>query len=631
MARTLFRNARPVWIALAATLLLSAPVWAQKLENTWTDAQYETPEQPLHKLPALLGDKEILDMGVDLFEADGRLNTVIPAGFFEPGSPEIALDAALAPEMIGTGGPFELGTTNLVLMRPKRLTLPQGSAVGAVPIETTEMSFVAGEPIVVSINGETQRWNLRVVSAGHAAEGELTVRQPKPEQGTFDLALPVRPLLVFERDGETLELELSETTLIGAGGVWGPKGTCPSKALDLPQLGLGLCFLDIQLSSPELSLTLAAPTEDLQRPRPFIHGKARNYTDASCLARYAQVMEGAFIGKGAVVGPNAYIGDHAIIGRDAVIGAGAYIGAGAVVEAGAVVDDGTEIGANAYIGAQAVISKNSIVADEARIGARARIGGDSFIGLGARIGADVLGSRELFIGDEATVAAKLFLTNGAMVPAGVTKVNGVYKCHVGGRIVQSTPQECEDMGGWVEGLIPLPNGFEGRVAKVVQRQQVKPIDPDKLPDELKDLQDDVNKAGSDDEEGPIKDREWTEDYDCDDFASDMEEALTEKGYDATLTVYLCWGENPDHSAWNWLWTPGSKWLSGHALTDVHSDDGGIIWVEPQTGEVGVDLDFDGDGSVEYSTEPGSDLTDGEYRIEVYDDRKSCEGAGRRLD
>ena len=77
------------------------------------------------------------------------------------------------------------------------------------------------------------------------------------------------------------------------------------------------------------------------------------------------------------------------------------------------------------------------------------------------------------------------------------------------------------------------------------------------------------------------------------------------------------------------------WVDGHAVLDVHVG-GTIKWLEPQKkstepgGNV-LDLDFDGDGTVEYATEHGSALTDDSYRIEVYDSRQAAEDAGVKMD
>ena len=113
--------------------------------------------------------------------------------------------------------------------------------------------------------------------------------------------------------------------------------------------------------------------------------------------------------------------------------------------------------------------------------------------------------------------------------------------------------------------------------------------------------------------------EYGEDYDCDNFADDLEQELEGQGFMATFTA---------------SWTDdGSKTVPGHALTDVHTPNGGIVWVEPQTGEI-VDLDEDGDGQVMAADGTHSDefmATEGMSQIEVYEDKSSAVMAGVPVD
>ncbi len=116
----------------------------------------------------------------------------------------------------------------------------------------------------------------------------------------------------------------------------------------------------------------------------------------------------------------------------------------------------------------------------------------------------------------------------------------------------------------------------------------------------------------------IPSMEYGEDYDCDDFAGDLEEELEGQGFMSTFTA---------------TWTDdGSETVPGHALTDVHGP-GGAVWVEPQTGEI-VDLDEDGDGSVMASDGTHSDefmAGEGMSQIEVYDDKAAAGKAGVPID
>lgn len=112
---------------------------------------------------------------------------------------------------------------------------------------------------------------------------------------------------------------------------------------------------------------------------------------------------------------------------------------------------------------------------------------------------------------------------------------------------------------------------------------------------------------------------YGEDYDCDDFAGDLEEELEGGGFMATFTA---------------IWTDdGSNTVPGHALVDVHAPGGGVAWVEPQTGEI-VDLDEDGDGNV--MAVDGAHMddftpTEGMSQIEIYPDKADAGMAGVMID
>ncbi|OGI12944.1 MAG: hypothetical protein A3I68_07315 [Candidatus Melainabacteria bacterium RIFCSPLOWO2_02_FULL_35_15] len=105
-------------------------------------------------------------------------------------------------------------------------------------------------------------------------------------------------------------------------------------------------------------------------------------------------------------------------------------------------------------------------------------------------------------------------------------------------------------------------------------------------------------------------------YDCDDFANDLERELDMAGYDSTFT--LIWRDNG---------------MTGHAVTDVHTADGGTIFVEPQDGMI-INLDENMDGMVGFRDNMHSEAiapTEGGAEIEVYMDQDSAVMAGVTLD
>ena len=105
-------------------------------------------------------------------------------------------------------------------------------------------------------------------------------------------------------------------------------------------------------------------------------------------------------------------------------------------------------------------------------------------------------------------------------------------------------------------------------------------------------------------------------YDCDDFAEDLGMDLMDQGYDTTFTA---------------IWM--NNGMDGHAVTDVHTTSGGIIFIEPQNGMI-IDLDEDMDGMVGYRDMTHSDTTmntEGMSEIEVYMDRAEAAMAGVPID
>ena len=115
----------------------------------------------------------------------------------------------------------------------------------------------------------------------------------------------------------------------------------------------------------------------------------------------------------------------------------------------------------------------------------------------------------------------------------------------------------------------------------------------------------------------VPDTEYMADtYDCDDFAHDLERELEGQGFDATFT--LIWRDNG---------------MTGHAVTDVHTTSGGIVFVEPQDGMI-IDLDEDGDGMVGFRDGVHSEAimpTEGTSEIEVYMDQNDAVMVGVALD
>ncbi len=180
-----------------------------------------------------------------------------------------------------------------------------------------------------------------------------------------------------------------------------------------------------------------------------------------------------------------------------------------------------------------------------------------------------------------------------------------FGCH------ESNAEECKNMGGVVQECIRPSTGNETPTPEAnITYNQTNVAG--NLSEWVRNLTQAANATG-------IPSQNYTATtYDCDDFADDMEKNLTALGYNATYTYYWCVGPP----------------AFGHAVTDVHAPDGTIIFIEPQTGQV-VNLDFDGDGTIETRTNEHVNnlnaVTDDNCAIEVYDSAAAAAGAGAPRD
>ncbi len=174
---------------------------------------------------------------------------------------------------------------------------------------------------------------------------------------------------------------------------------------------------------------------------------------------------------------------------------------------------------------------------------------------------------------------------------------------------QMVTSACEDSGGYVSECLPQKVNVE-RLPPAANVTYA-PVNRTLLNSYLQNLTMAVNATG-------IHTRRWNvTSYNCQNFSDDLERNLTSVGYNSTWTSYWCYHANG---------TP----RTAHAVVDIHPPSGGIVFVEPQSGRIiNNDLDFDGDGMIEYRTHHENNRVDTDDRceIEVYDNRATAQAAG----
>lgn len=314
-----------------------------------------------------------------------------------------------------------------------------------------------------------------------------------------------------------------------------------------------------------------------------------------------------------------------LIGRNAVIGSGVNVYPGAVIE------EGTQVNARTVIEDGVVIGPNCVIGADCRIGAQSRLEGGCHLGDLVFLGPGVVCERLVTIGDGAFLLGNLRLASPAVVGPGTLVDQDLLRCNLlsGAQVITNTT-DCRGLDGWIEGQ--LLERSRVPVSMAVTNQEVVPLpwNPTNPPAGLTNLYPAVTNAGAASTNGPIIKRRYVPvTYDCDDFADDMERALEAAGFHATFTAYYWQVPNPDYT-WEKRATVKPHIYKGHAVVDIHTTQG-LLWIEPQTGRIGLNMDFDGDGKVEYADKPGDPDTDDGSRIEVYESAEAARRAGVVMD
>jgi hypothetical protein len=189
-------------------------------------------------------------------------------------------------------------------------------------------------------------------------------------------------------------------------------------------------------------------------------------------------------------------------------------------------------------------------------------------------------------------------------------------CLFGHEIAEGiTIEECRNGGGIIMGCIPDKDGQKPPPGDRVNYTATNSSGAQS--EWVRNLIRDANKTGV------SKNNYTPRTFDCDDFAHHLERNLTAMGYNATFTIYWCYGG------------AGNPPASTHALTDVHAPDGTIVFIDATYDPPIIrDLDFDEDGKVEVSegeSLPINTPTDDNCEISVWSDRAAAVAGGVVMD
>jgi carbonic anhydrase/acetyltransferase-like protein (isoleucine patch superfamily) len=569
-----------------------------------------------------------LEKGYDLYQtssAEVRLD--LPAGFFDPGSDPFTGLVQLMGRPFQTAGPFEMGFTDTVVERLDRFESAITPGVETIQVELVALSLTSIQPITVMIGGHPTFWDVDV-DLGMPPEwrGVMRVDRLAPNGGTFDSILPVRPMLTFTRGMTSVLFDPGVIPLVGKSGNWTDNPGCSSKQIGKPRLPVGFCQ-GTMLSSSLLDLDLMPAQPDPGHPPPaYVDPGASVHPQVGSLGRGCVISNGAVVGPGAIIGPNAFVGQNAMVGSGAVVGDGAVLGAQSDLGDLSVLGNGSLAGPKANIAPDTVVGTGCSIG-EADLGGSTIIGDFSIIGDFVQIGGGVECGEKVLIRHTSMIAPMVRIAPGTFLPPGTKLLENIYACiSAAGATGTGTAGQCQAKGDTILGLVPLGNSFE---VKPQSSRRVMPINPQALPPALANLGADINMAAV----APMSNGGTAPNFvdgtnDCDDFAERLEMALQAKGYDATFTIV--WTVNKNRS-WYEFWK--RRFTGGHAVTDVHSG-GRTIWIEPQFTRVaalGVNMDNNNDGRVQFETQAGTSATDGCLRVEVYPDRRAAERQWGSLD
>jgi len=152
-------------------------------------------------------DPDTVSAGHDLLETAGQTYIdfsvdPIPADFFGPGSDPFDGQVSLQGDPFDSFGGFNgLTPTDTIV---ERLQDAGPTFPDTIDVEIVRLELVSVTPLTVTYNGgqNPENWDLTVeVLEGDTEQGtgSMTIRHGGADGGTFDIQLPVRPLLTFTR------------------------------------------------------------------------------------------------------------------------------------------------------------------------------------------------------------------------------------------------------------------------------------------------------------------------------------------------------------------------------------------------------------------------------------------------
>jgi carbonic anhydrase/acetyltransferase-like protein (isoleucine patch superfamily) len=575
-------------------------------------------------------------IGSDLLTGFADVTIPFPQDFFYPGCLPFEGIVSFAGQPLGTRGPWVLGTTDSVIDRLEYLDIPEPGTTDTVEIQLVELNLQSTQPITVETGNGLADWTVHMGLGEAPSPGLIDATRTGPGEAELTGTLTVRPRFIFTRVDEPTDvrvLDLEYPELFGKGLI---QFTAPSPPLVVYDniFTPDSTASNYQFSGPGMNLQFE-PAQIAPPPPPAFVDPTAVVDPTAHLGPNAFVGVGAFIGPQVVIGPNVVIGDFSQVHFGSVIGADTQLTGGNQVGPESWIGDQCVLETGASVGGSSVVETGCTLLNGATIGNGARLGRSGVMGLGAELGDNSVTEGDVLIGSNAVVLEDLFFAETAQVDAGALQTESLLRCMLADGTTQVTTADlCSGANGAVWAGVTTP--YE-TLSTLVVGASAPQVDPNNLPFDLLNLEDDIDESGVSKKnpgQAYVKDS-----HDCDDFADELEKSLEGQGYDATFTVYWCYEVNP---AWRWdrrKTAPFWKNTRAHAITDIHTFlTNEIIWIEPQLSVAQgalthswTQLDFDGDGEVEYDTKHGGGFTDGNCRIEVYDSREAAEKAGVVMD